>query len=199
MGERNRNSLTDFLYRSGILKDAITGGRAKSGDTSRPPFFGLAAFVGTAGGAGLAPFAQGTFGSLVPPIVYSIMPHCWKSWNAAWPWLIPVITVAVYFAGVWASFVCETVWGHDPGRVVIDEVAGTLTTLLFIPLSYTTVGLGFVLFRAFDIFKPWPVRRFERFNGGWGVMNDDIAAGVLANVVLRIVIFGLSHAGIGIV
>lgn len=186
MAEKNSNRIIDALYRAKILKGAVTGGA--DGRGAQPPLFGLAAFIATAGGIGFAPFAQGTFGSLLPTVVIFLAPGCLGTEGISAAIVMIPLIVVVYFAGVWASGVCEKVWGHDPGRVVIDEVAGTLVTLAFIPLTSVAVGAGFFLFRTFDIFKPWPVRRFERFSGGWGVMNDDMVAGVLANIVLRMVV-----------
>jgi len=74
----------------------------------------------------------------------------------------------------------------DPGVVVIDEVVGMLLTLAFVPVGWAGVLAGFVLFRLFDIIKPYPCARAERLPGGWGIMADDVLAGVYANVVLRV-------------
>ena len=183
--------LIDRLYRAGILKKAVTAAddRARSAGEGRTFTVFLAKCVGTGFFIGYAPFAQGTFGSLVVPLMYMVLPG--KTLEGYY--LSSIIAVALalmfYMLGVWASGVCEKLWGHDPGRVVIDEIVGMLVTLAFVPLSIVTVWAGFLLFRVFDILKPPPVGYFERFRSGWGVMNDDVAAGVLANLCLRIVVF----------
>jgi phosphatidylglycerophosphatase A len=74
----------------------------------------------------------------------------------------------------------------DPGIVVVDEVVGQWVTLATLPLTPLTAGLGFLLFRGMDIVKPWPARDLERVPGGWGIMADDVAAGVYAHLVLRV-------------
>ncbi|MCD6308266.1 MAG: phosphatidylglycerophosphatase A [Candidatus Latescibacteria bacterium] len=177
-----------FLHEKGILKSAVTAeAEDASGEADGPGGRLVTAFakaVATGLFVGYVPFTQGTFGALWVPVLYEILK------TSASPGFIGaamIVSVAVlYSLGVWASGVCERIWGHDPGRVVIDEVVGMLVTLLFIPLSATTVWAGFFLFRAFDIFKPPPVKWFERFGGGFGVMNDDVAAGVYANICLRL-------------
>jgi len=139
---------------------------------------------------GYFPFAQGTVGSLWGPLLYLFIPKEWCV-NYYWQVSLSVFTgvIIIYFLGVWSAGVCETFWGHDPGRIVIDEVAGMLLTLAFIPLTLKTVWMGFFLFRAFDIVKPPPARRSEKLPRGWGVMTDDIVAGVYANICLRAIVY----------
>lgn len=96
-----------------------------------------------------------------------------------------IFTIGVTLLGVYSAGKVETLWGKDSYRVVIDEVAGMAVTLLFMPLSPVTLAAGFVLFRFFDIIKPLGIRRLEKLKGGWGVMLDDVLAGVYANLVLR--------------
>lgn len=81
----------------------------------------------------------------------------------------------------------EKVYGHDARAIVVDEVAGQALTLLFVPLTWPWLIAGFGLFRLFDMVKPWPVNRLEAMPGGVGVMSDDLAAGVMAGVVLALV------------
>lgn len=89
---------------------------------------------------------------------------------------------------VWAAGVVERSSGRtDPGFIVADEVSGYLVTMAFAPVSVTSAIIGFFLFRLFDITKPPPARRFERLHGGLGIVMDDVAAGVYANVVLQVV------------
>jgi phosphatidylglycerophosphatase A len=77
---------------------------------------------------------------------------------------------------------------EDPGLVVVDEVAGMWVTLLFVPFTPLTAALGFLAFRLMDIVKPFPARRLEDLPGGWGIMADDLMAGVYANVLVRAVV-----------
>jgi phosphatidylglycerophosphatase A len=98
------------------------------------------------------------------------------------------ITFLVTALGVWVGNKVEPEWGKDSYRVVIDEVAGMFISVLFIPLDWKWLLAGFILFRFFDIAKPLYIRRLEAFKGGWGVMLDDVLAGVYANIVLQIII-----------
>lgn len=81
----------------------------------------------------------------------------------------------------------EEIWGKDHNRVVIDEVAGMCITLLFVPLKWQYTLIGLVLFRFFDILKPFGIRKLEELPGGWGVMADDVLAGIYANIILQLV------------
>jgi len=104
------------------------------------------------------------------------------------------ITAAVTILGIWVGNKVEPEWGKDSYRVVIDEVAGMFVSLLFVPLDWKWLISGFVLFRFFDIAKPLYVRRMEVFKGGWGVMLDDVLAGIYANVVLQVIILLYHHS-----
>jgi phosphatidylglycerophosphatase A len=98
-------------------------------------------------------------------------------------WSFALLCLGVTGIGIWAAQVADDYWGtHDSGRIVIDEVAGYMVTMAAVDrTSWGLLLLGFVLFRAFDIIKPPPVRWLDRnLPGGWGVVLDDIAAGVLA-------------------
>ena len=99
-----------------------------------------------------------------------------------------LLIVLVTALGIWAGNKVEAAWGKDSYKVVIDEVAGMFITLLFIPMDWKWLLTGFVLFRFFDIAKPLYIRRMEAFKGGWGVMLDDVLAGIYANVVLQIIV-----------
>ena len=100
-----------------------------------------------------------------------------------------VITVVVTIVGIIVGNLVEPYWGKDSYRVVIDEVAGMLVTMLFIPANLYYLLIGLVLFRFFDIVKPLYIRRMEALPGGTGVMMDDILAGVYANIVLLVVVY----------
>jgi phosphatidylglycerophosphatase A len=136
--------------------------------------------IATAFGSGYAPFAPGTAGSAVGVLLF------WPLARLAWPWQITAVT-AVFFVGVAAAGqVARRVGLEDPGIVVVDEVAGQWLTLVGLPFTPAVVAAGFVLFRVMDVVKPWPARDLERLPWGWGIMADDIAAGVLANLALRV-------------
>ena len=96
-----------------------------------------------------------------------------------------LITAFITTIGIWSATVVEPQWGKDSYRVVIDEVAGMCLSLLFIPIHLKTLLAGLVLFRLFDILKPFGIRRLEKLSGGWGVMLDDLLAGLYANLVLQ--------------
>jgi phosphatidylglycerophosphatase A len=125
-------------------------------------------------GCGLAPYAPGTVGAL------GAIPLYWLAIRGGRAG-VGAAAVAVTLVGVWAaSVVARELGKKDPQLVVVDEVAGMLVTMLPMELlSWRAVAVGFVLFRVLDIAKPWPVRDFERFPGGWGIVLDDVVAGVI--------------------
>jgi phosphatidylglycerophosphatase A len=108
-------------------------------------------------------------------------------------WLLPAsmgiqaaAIVAIFVAGSWSGNVAERHFGRtDPGQVVIDEVMGMLITLFLNPVGWIGAFAGFLLFRVFDVIKPYPANRLEQLHGGFGVMADDAMAAVYANLVLR--------------
>jgi len=126
-------------------------------------------------------------------------PGTWAS-LAALPLIIMVRNELVYGAVILALFLCGRYVAaayardralEDPQEVVIDEVVGMMLTMVFIPLSLKTLLLGFFLFRLFDITKRWLVRKVERFSQGYGIMLDDIVAGVFANILLQCIVAGV--------
>jgi phosphatidylglycerophosphatase A len=127
--------------------------------------------------------ASGTWGSLVVPALYYLIPR------QAFPLFVIVAAPVVLLLGVLAARRAEQLWCEDSGRIVIDEVDGMLVTLLFLPVNGITIWIGFLLFRLFDILKPPPVNLAERLGGGWGVMLDDVLAGVYANIALRVILY----------
>jgi phosphatidylglycerophosphatase A len=147
----------------------------------------LAVAIATTGGAGYFPFAPGTVGSAVGVVIY-LLTCRWSP--AAQIGLLVGITVV----GIWASDVAARYFDkEDPGYVVIDEVAGQLMTLLLLNVGWGGAAVGFVLFRIFDIIKPWPARRFEDLPGGLGIMADDLMAGAYGWMVMRGLLY-LLHA-----
>jgi phosphatidylglycerophosphatase A len=132
----------------------------------------------TALGVGYAPFAPGTFGSAVGLLLWWLLP--------ASPVVQASAIVAVFVLGVWSASVAERHFNKtDPGFVVIDEVLGMLVTLLLNPVGWGGALGGFLLFRIFDVIKPYPANRLERLHGGMGIMADDAMAGIYANLTLR--------------
>ena len=130
-------------------------------------------------GAGLAPFAPGTFGTLMAVPVY------WLMQPLAAPWY-GVMVVIVCAIGIAVSTKTARDWGvHDHPAIVCDEIAGFLVTMFMAPAGWIYVLYGFALFRLFDIAKPFPLRRLERLPGGWGIMADDLGAGVYAAAILH--------------
>ena len=104
------------------------------------------------------------------------------------PWQQLFLIFLVFFGGVWVSGIVEKAWGHDSNRVVIDEVQGMMTALFLVPTDWRYGLAAFVLFRLFDIVKPFGIRRAEKAPGGWGVMLDDLFAGIISNVLLQLAI-----------
>jgi phosphatidylglycerophosphatase A len=104
-----------------------------------------------------------------------------------------IVTVLITALGIWSGNIVETIWGKDHNRVVIDEVVGMCITLLWVPITPLNILMGLILFRFFDILKPLFIRRLENLPGGWGVMFDDILAGVYANIVLQIILRFIIH------
>ncbi len=138
--------------------------------------------LATGGYAGYIPVAPGTFGTLVAiPLCYLL--------SRLGP--VQAILFLLLFAGfaVWMAGEAEKVFKKKDSRlIVIDEMAGFLVTLFLIPWSVKSMAVGFFLFRLIDIAKPFPIRRLERLPGGWGVVTDDVLAGVYANAILRVII-----------
>jgi phosphatidylglycerophosphatase A len=133
----------------------------------------------TALGAGYSPIASGTAGSAVALLILWLVPFSRVG--------LVVFFVVVTVAGTWAAHVAEAAVGSkDPGVIVIDEVAGmTLSVLVLpLPLTWRVLLVGFVLFRIFDVVKPFPAGRSQRLRGGVGVMIDDIIAGLYALILL---------------
>ena len=136
-------------------------------------------------GVGYLPLIPGTFGSMVGVAIFLLL--------GVWQLQVAFIGVIVVL-GIWAAFRTERLLGmKDPGKVVVDEVAGQMISLL--PLSFLADGPWFVwvivsfnLFRFFDIFKPYPARRFEALPGGYGIMADDLVAGVYGAISTATVI-----------
>jgi phosphatidylglycerophosphatase A len=141
----------------------------------------LAMAVSTFFGAGFFPIAPGTFASLAAVILYRLV------LGRAGGFLFAALIVAVYLLGVLAAGAYSRQLGlRDPGRIVIDEVVGQWIALFLIPATWLNLALAFFLFRVLDIFKPLGIRDTERLPGGWGIMTDDVVAGLMTLLVVRL-------------
>lgn len=133
-------------------------------------------------GSGLAKKAPGTFGTGAGIPLYLLLAQTSLL-------VYSVVTLVALLLGIWICDVAAKKIGeHDFGGIVWDEIVGLLITLWAVPLSWQNIGLGFVLFRFFDIVKPWPIKWIDRHvQGGLGIMLDDVLAGILAGGVLFLI------------
>ena len=154
----------------------------------------------TTGGLGYMRPASGTWGSL-PPIVIAyplLLLGVGPGHPDAWVYYLVLSLICLIYCGacVLLGHEAEAKWGKDPSEVVADETAGQCLTLMFIPADIcncpmTTMGAvmgAFFLFRAFDILKPWPAGAMQKIAGGWGILLDDIFAGIMAGIALLIIL-----------
>ena len=143
-------------------------------------------FLATGFGVGYSPIAPGTLGSLVAIPIYYFLSEIPSP-------LYEITLIGFFFLSVWISENAEIFFGKkDDQRIVIDEMVGFLITMLWVPKTLPFIIIGFFLFRFFDILKPFPIRCMERkLKGGYGVVLDDVMAGVYANIVLRLVLLAL--------
>ena len=142
----------------------------------------VALALATCLGVGFIPVAPGTFGSVAGLVLWFLLP--------ASP-VVQLVAIAVIFAaGAWCGGVAEHHFGGiDPGPVVLDEVMGMWITLFLNPVGWQGAVIAFLLFRLFDVIKPYPADRLEALPGGFGVMADDGMAAVYANIALRLTIW----------
>ncbi len=131
-------------------------------------------FFATCGPIGNLPLAPGTYGSAFSCILLYLFPAVFTN----------IIVVAVFTVCATAVLNGLTYEGTDPGYIVIDECAGMFVAMVGHPVTFVTILIGFGLFRLFDIVKPFPIRRVEGFRKGYGIMADDVVAGIFANLLL---------------
>ena len=133
--------------------------------------------------SGYLPKAPGTWGSLVGLVLFFLL----HSLNLE---MYLGVVAGIFIIGTFAAGEAEKIMDRqDPGLVVIDEIVGILITMIAIPATPLNMVLGFVLFRIFDIWKPFPVNFFDqRFHGGLGIMLDDIMAGIYSLIILQLVV-----------
>jgi phosphatidylglycerophosphatase A len=139
--------------------------------------------LATGFGVGYSPIAPGTVGSLIAIPIYYFLSEIPSP-------LYEITLIGFFFLSVWTSENAEIFFGKkDDRRIVIDEIVGFLISMLWVPKTLSFIIIGFFLFRFFDILKPFPIRRLERkLKGGFGVVLDDVAAGVYTNIILRLVL-----------
>ena len=137
----------------------------------------LALLISTVGGVGHAPLAPGTVASALTALALGVLSPSRLA--------LVVFLLAVILVGTWAAQEAErSLGGKDPGAIVVDEVAGMALAVLTVPLTPAVLIAGFVLFRVFDIVKPYPANALQRLPGGVGVMIDDLVAGLYALLLL---------------
>lgn len=147
-------------------------------------------FMASGFGVGWLPVAPGTWGAaeaillLVPFMWFNIPPSVFTLF-------LSLLIILFTWIGVKSVDYLQKEWGEDPKQVVIDEMIGVWIAILGLPLNGFNLIAGFILFRFFDIAKPLGVRQLESIEGGWGVMLDDVLAGVYANIVLQIIILSI--------
>lgn len=146
----------------------------------------LITFLATGFGSGLAPFAPGTMGTLVGVVI------CLLCLPLPWPMRL-LIVIALLALSIYVAGQAEKIYQKkDDQRIVIDEIIGLQITMLPVVINVLNLCAGFVLFRIFDILKPFPIGNLQKLPGGWGVVIDDVAAGIYAGVIL----LALNYAGI---
>ena len=134
--------------------------------------------IATVCGIGYISKGAGSIASVAYCFVWFLFPFAGPQWQ-----LVALCMVLAF--GIWSAGKVEKIWGHDSNRVVIDEIAGMIITLLLVPVSIGYGIAGLLLFRFFDIVKPLGIKKAERLHGGAGVMADDVVAGVYAWIVLQ--------------
>lgn len=140
--------------------------------------------IATFFGLGYSPKAPGTVGALGALSLFAGLFYLGMS-NEAFLLLL----ILLFFVGIYASNKVEQYWGEDNGRVVIDEALGMGISVLWVPFSWQYYIGAFALFRLFDIWKPLGIRRAEQLKGGWGVMADDLLAGIYSNIILQTILY----------
>ena len=149
----------------------------------------LTRIIATGGFLGYAPVAPGTVGSLgCAVLLWFLLPQVLAGAPLTTLLLMILSTVAFIALAVWASTRAERELGKDASPIVVDEFAGMLIAVLFLPKTLTVYAVAFVLFRILDILKPFPAARAESLPGGLGIVMDDVVAGIYANALVRIML-----------
>lgn len=147
----------------------------------RQIMFRVSIAIATVGGIGYIGKGAGTIAAVVYCIVWFLFPAMEKP-----GWQLAILSLVIVL-GTWSAEKGEKIWGHDSNRVVIDEIAGMMITLLWVPVHIGYGIAGLLLFRFFDIVKPLGIKRAEQLKGGVGVMADDVIAGIYSWIILQTV------------
>ncbi len=147
----------------------------------------LAKVFGTSFGTGYIPFASGSFGSLLAILIYWYVPHFSD------PLILASMIVLFLILGIWASTTLEEFYGHDPSEVTIDEVVGQWIALFMLPKTLAAISIAFISFRVFDILKIEPINKLQKLPKGFGVMMDDVMAGIYANLCCHLIFWVTSN------
>ncbi|MCS7013014.1 MAG: phosphatidylglycerophosphatase A [Chloroherpetonaceae bacterium] len=145
----------------------------------------LALVFGTGFGTGYLRYATGTFGSLLALGLYWAVPQLSEP-----AWLGGAILV-FFVIGLWSGEILEMEYGRDPREATIDEIVGQWIAVLFLPRTCLATALAFALFRLFDVIKPEPVHKLQRLPAGWGIMMDDVVAGIYANLLSHCLLWSI--------
>lgn len=144
--------------------------------------------IATFFGMGYAPVAPGTAGAMLAAIFVWL----WLALDPSleiYGWPLLIVTIICTLLGVYSTDQLTAEWGKDPSKVVMDEAVGMWISILFLPANLYVLLAGLILFRIFDIWKPLGIRKMENIKGGWGVMMDDVLAGVYSNLVIWLYIY----------
>jgi phosphatidylglycerophosphatase A len=144
----------------------------------------LVKFLATGFGSGLAPYAPGTAGTLIGVFICLLCLPMTLTWRLIF--VLVLLAISIYISGQ-AEKIYQT---KDDQRIVIDEIIGLQITMLPVAINVLNLCVAFVLFRIFDIIKPIPVRNLQGLPGGWGVVADDVAAGIYAAAIMWLLMFG---------
>jgi phosphatidylglycerophosphatase A len=180
-----------------MLKHKLEESRSKRGGAFKidGPVDAIAFFIATGFGAGLIPFGPGTFGSLVGLLIAYGLISIFSFDVILLQNSLIIVSLILALLGVWSGTRAEKIFDRkDAGQIVIDEVCGQVISFVFIAPYLVRLGsqwqwwmiAGFVLFRLFDIFKPYPLNNLQQLTGGLGVMMDDVIAGIYAAVVMSL-------------
>lgn len=150
----------------------------------------LSKIFATGFGAGYFPYGPGTMGAILACFILWVLHWLFPASFGGKDFSLPFLTLIIccIVIGIITGNYLEGQWGKDASRIVIDEMAGMWIATFMIPLSLYTLLAGLIIFRLFDIFKPLYIRKVEKLKGGWGVMMDDVLAGLYANLVLQLII-----------
>lgn len=145
-------------------------------------------FIACGFGTGASPYAPGTVGTLVGVMLFIPLSQLSLSWYL-------LVTLLALLAGIWICGITSAAFGkHDHGGIVWDEVVGYLITMTAMPADWLWIVIGFFVFRFFDVIKPWPIRQVDRHvGGGFGVMFDDVLAGIYSWIVMWWLLYSFSQ------